>query len=279
MLAPPSGVSGETRLAGVIGWPVRHSLSPAIHNAAYAETGLDWIYLAMPVEPGGATAALAGMRTLGIEGFSVTMPHKADVAGAVDELTPSAEALGAVNCVHNSGGRLVGHNTDGQGWLDGLATDTGVNPAGMRCVVVGAGGAARAVIDALGRAGAVDVAVLNRTPSRADEAVELAPGVGRRGSEDDLKSAQLVVNATSVGMDDGATPFDVSRLPDDAIVSDLIYHPAVTPLMAAARSRGLVATGGLSMLVHQAAYQFEIWTEQKPPLEAMSAAVTERLGQ
>jgi len=157
---PPVG--GETRLAAVIGDPVRHSLSPCLMNAAFAETGLDWTCVAMEVSEGRASGALEGMRALGIGGLSVTMPHKAAVASGVDDLASGAGALGVVNCVVPDGDRLVGHNTDGAGFLDGLRHDAGLDVAGRRAVVLGAGGAARAVVHALGLAGAVEVAVANR---------------------------------------------------------------------------------------------------------------------
>ena len=131
-MAEPEGPSGETRLAAVIGWPVRHSRSPAIHNAAFAATGLDWTYLALPVRPGAAAAAVAGMGALGIEGLSVTMPHKAPVAAGLDHLTDDATALGAVNCVFRDGDRLVGDNTDGGGFVDSLRLDEGIEIAGRR---------------------------------------------------------------------------------------------------------------------------------------------------
>ena len=138
-------ISGRTRVAAVIGDPVRHSLSPAIHNAAFRALDLDWVYLALHVRAGDAAAAVTGMRALGIDGMNVTMPHKSDVAAAVDRLSPTAEALGAVNTVHRVGNDLVGESTDGDGFVNALRLDEGVDPAGRRFLVVGAGGAARAV--------------------------------------------------------------------------------------------------------------------------------------
>ncbi|MBA2496552.1 MAG: shikimate dehydrogenase, partial [Acidimicrobiia bacterium] len=153
------GVSGATRVAGVIGAPVRHSLSPALHNAAFAATGLDWVYVAFEVAGGDVGRALDGVRAFGLGGLSVTMPHKADAAALVDECSEDAVLLGAVNCVVPlDGGRLRGENTDGGGFVDSLA-EVGVDPRGMCCAVLGAGGAARAVIVALARAGAAEVRV------------------------------------------------------------------------------------------------------------------------
>src|SRR5690606_16596671 len=167
-------VTGRTRVAAVIGSPVRHSLSPTIHNAAFAATGLDWVYVAFEVPEGRGGDAVAAVRTLGLAGLSVTMPHKAAVHDAVDERTPVAAALGAVNCVYWRGDRLVGDNTDGAGFLDALRADEGVEVGGRRCVVVGAGGAGRAVAHALGGAGAAEVVVVNRSPGPAARAAELA---------------------------------------------------------------------------------------------------------
>jgi shikimate dehydrogenase len=268
-------LSGHTRLAAVIGHPVRHSLSPALHNAAFAATGLDWAYLAFDVAEGHAPDALAAMRTFGLGGLSVTMPHKAAVAAAVDECSPAAAALGAVNCVVPRGGRLVGENTDGGGFLDALLDVGSFSPEGRRCVVLGAGGAARAVVLALADAGAADVAVVNRTVARAEVAAALAGRRGRTGTADEVADADLVVNATSLGMagaGDGALPCDPARLGPGQVVVDLVYEPLDTPLLVAARARGAEARDGLGMLLHQAARAFTAWTGVPAPVGAMDAA-------
>jgi shikimate dehydrogenase len=270
----PPWPGGATRVAGVIGDPVRHSLSPVLHNAAFRALGLDWAFLAFPVASGQAAPALLGMRALSIDGLSVTMPHKTDVAALVDRLSPRAERLGAVNTVAWEGTALVGHNTDGPGFLDSLRLDHGFDPAGRRCVVVGAGGAGRAVVLALADAGASAVVVVNRSPHRATAAARLAPGVARVGPVEEVSGADLVVNATSVGM--GRTGEDLPIEPDllqaGQVVVDIVYHPAVTALLREARARGATTVGGLGMLVHQAAHAFRLWTGEDPPLEAMSAA-------
>lgn len=272
---PP--VSGSTRIAGVIGQPVRHSLSPAIHNAAYESCGIDWVYVAMEVAPGAVPEALAGMRALGIAGLSVTMPHKEAVFESVDELTPAARAMRAVNCVHLDGARLVGHNTDGDGFVDSLRADAGVDPDGMRVAVLGAGGAARSVIEALARNGASEVAVVNRTAVRAADAAVLAGAVGVVGTSASVASADLVVNATSVGMGSEDLPVDRSLLHAGQIVADLVYHPMDTSLLRAARAAGARPLDGLGMLVHQAARQFTLWTGLAAPVAAMRAAAEAEL--
>jgi shikimate dehydrogenase len=278
-------LTGSTRLAALIGSPVRHSLSPTILNAGFGAVGADWVFLVFDVPAGHGTQAIAAVRDLGIGGLSVTMPHKSAAHDAVDERTPVASALGAVNCVAWRGDRLVGDNTDGAGFVDALMMDEGVDPAGLRCAVVGAGGAGRAVALALGQAGAADVAIVNRSAEPAARAAVLAGERGRLGAPTDVAGADLVVNATPLGMGvvtatDGTPeplPFDPAALHAGQVVVDLIYHPATTPLLAAARDRGAVAVNGLGMLIHQAAHAFRRWTGEDPPLEAMSAAAVAEL--
>ena len=263
----------------MIGSPVRHSLSPVLHNAAFAALGLDWAYVALEVAEGDAEVAVAGARALDLAGLSVTMPHKGAVARAVDRLSPTAERLGAVNTVVRAGGSLLGESTDGAGFLDALRDDHGVDPAGLRCLVLGTGGAGRAVVLALAEAGAAQVVVVGRSPERAAAAAGLAGARGRPGSEDEAGDAGLVVNATPVGMagHPSGPPIDPALLGPGQVVVDLVYHPTVTPLVAGARERGAVATGGLGMLVHQAGHALQLWTGQHPPLEVMSAAALRAL--
>jgi shikimate dehydrogenase len=259
-------------VAGVIGDPVRHSLSPVLHNAAFRALDLDWTYLAFEVADGDVAAALGGARALGIDGLSVTMPHKEAVALCVDQLSSRAQRLGAVNTVVNRAGLLVGESTDGDGFIDALLDD-GFDPAGRRCAVLGAGGAARAIVLALAERGADEIVIVNRTPARAAAALALAGACGRVGEAAELASADLIVNATPLGMrhDDGL-PLDPTLLHANQLVADLVYAPAITPLMHEARARGAAAVNGLGMLIHQAAAAFELWTGLEPPLEVMSAA-------
>jgi len=224
-------ITGTTRLAAVIGSPIRHSLSPALFNAAFAEAGIDWAYVALEVEPGDAARALDGMRALGLGGLSVTMPHKDAVAALVDQCTPEAAALRAVNCVVPTADGLLGENTDGPGFLDALKADVRFDPAGRRTVVVGAGGAARAIVLALARSGAAEVVVVNRTADKAEAAAALAEPQGRVGDTSSIADADLIVNATSVGMGDGALPFEPDLLRTEQVLADIVYHPSPTPLM------------------------------------------------
>ncbi len=268
-----------TRVVGVIGDPVTHSLSPAIHNAAFAACGLDWVYVALPVPRGRGGAAVAAARDLGLAGLNVTMPHKADVAAACDELTPDAAALASVNTVViGPGGRALGASTDGEGFLAALAGD-GIEVAGRPVLVLGAGGAARAVVLALGRAGAA-VTVAARRPEAAETAAGLAPGAKAMvvGDVAGLGGAyEVVVNATPVGMAGEAPPLDTSRLGPGQAVVDLVYHPAETPLLAAARAQGARTQNGLPMLVHQAALAFALWTGVDAPLAVMREAAESAL--
>ncbi len=270
-------ITAATRVAGVIGSPVRHSLSPVIHNAAFAAGGLDWVFVAFEVVPGAAEAALAGMRAFGVAGLSVTMPHKDDVAAAVDVLDPAAAALHSVNTVVlQPDGRLAGYSTDGAGFVASLG-DAGVDPAGMSVAVLGAGGAARSVIDALARAGAAKIAVINRSRDRAEVAAALAAERGCVGSAADIGAAALVINATSIGMGSLDVPCDLGLLHAGQVVADLVYHPLETALLAGARAAGAHTVDGLGMLVHQAALQQELWTGGRPDAVTMRAAAEQEL--
>ena len=273
-----AGLDAQTRLAAVIGDPVRHSRSPVLHNAAFEATGLNWAYVAFPVAAGSAAAALAAMRVLGIEGLSVTMPHKADVAAAVDRCSPAATRLGAVNCVRREGDVLIGENTDGIGFVRSLRGELGFDPAGTSVAVLGAGGAARAVIVALVEAGVRSLAVVARNAVTGARAVELAGPVGALADANSLREVDLIVNATPVGMFDNdedptAVPFDPAIIRPGQIVADLIYHPPETALLAAARERGATVINGVGMLLHQAAEAFELWTGTQAPIEVMREAL------
>jgi shikimate dehydrogenase len=270
-------------LVGVIGSPIAHSLSPLLHRAAFDALGLPWRSLAFDVPAGEAGDALDGVRAAGLAGISVTMPHKADVAALVDECSPVAQRLGAVNCVVNRDGVLYGTNTDGAGFVASLGRGAGVSVEGLRCLVIGAGGAARAVVLALAEAGATTVGVMNRTASRAEEAALLAGGSGQVvqvGDDEAVAQAELVVNATPLGMADGGADDDgtwlvaPSLLHAGQVVADLVYVPRPTRWLAAAAESGATTLDGLGMLVHQAAAQIELWTGQSAPVDAMWRAVT-----
>jgi shikimate dehydrogenase len=294
----PAGLSAATSVVGVIGDPVAHSLSPLLHNTAFAAMGIDWVSVGFPVRPGRVGEAITGASALGVRGLSVTMPHKDDVAALVHHRTALADLLGAVNCLIRGDDGWLGDNTDGPGLVASLRRGGRFDPRDRRCLVVGAGGAARAVIAALADAGAAEVVVVNRTAERAEAAATLAGPVGRVGIAADAAGCDLVVNATPVGMGaaersssvaaggpaSGASapdpapewPVDPSLLQPGQTVVDLVYHPSLTPWLAAARARGATVANGIGMLVHQAALQLTAWTGQEAPVEAMWAAVGDR---
>lgn len=273
---------GSPLRAAVIGWPVKHSLSPVIHTAAAAAAGVDLTFTAIEVEPGQALRALDQMRTDGLRGYSVTMPHKEAVIPGLDELSPAADALGAVNHITNNDGRLIGNNTDGDGFVLGLESLADVSVAGRSVGVLGTGGAARAIIDACHRHGAGEVVVVGRSAERAAVAAALANDRGRAADRTALDMCDIVVNATPLGMagteGEGAVAIDVDGLADSVVVADIVYIPRETPLLAAARERGLLTVEGVAMLVGQAAEQFTAWTGAEAPLDAMFQAVLEEGG-
>jgi shikimate dehydrogenase len=271
-----SAISAATRVVGVIGSPVRHSLSPALHNAAFAAAGRDWRMLAFEVAPGEGAVAVSAMRTLGIAGLAVTMPHKADVATAVDELDAAAAALRSVNTVVlRQDGTTLGASTDGDGFVDSL-TAAGYDVAGRRVVVLGAGGAARSIVVALGAARATDIAIVNRTIATAEEAAALAPQA-RVGPINEVAAADLLVNTTPVGMGSDELPLDEGLLHAGLTVADIVYHPLETALLRAAGRAGCDVVDGLGMLAHQAARQHYLWTGQRPDPAVLRAAAESEL--
>ncbi|MEX1217001.1 MAG: shikimate dehydrogenase [Acidimicrobiales bacterium] len=277
--------TGSTRVAAVIGSPIRHSLSPTLMNAAFDAVGLDWTFIALEVAEMQVPDAFAGVRTLGISGLSVTMPHKEAAAACADVLTPEAQQLGAVNCIVNTKGMLTGHNTDGEGFVRSLDHGFHFNPLNKRCVVFGAGGSARSIVLALANSGAAEIVVVNRTLGRAERAAALAGDRGEvvalEGSHSDLLDADLIVNATSVGMGEpglNEVPFDASVLHEGQVLVDIVYQPLETPLLRAARTSGASAANGVAMLAHQAAVQFELWTGVDAPIDVMLASVATQLG-
>ncbi|MCG3210805.1 MAG: Shikimate dehydrogenase (NADP(+)) [Anaerolineae bacterium] len=280
-----STITGKTTLVGLIGWPVEHSLSPAMHNAAFAQLGLDWAYVPLPVQPSNVRHALQGLAALNFVGVNVTVPHKQAVIRYMDELSDAARIIGAVNTIHLKDGRMLGYNTDAVGFLNSLL-EAGCDPKGRRVSVLGAGGAARAVVFALCRAEADAVTVFNRTAERAaflvddlaeafpDSRLAFAPLTSEALRQMD-HHVDLVVNTTSVGMsphpENCPWPEDVP-IPNDATFCDLVYNPLETIFLARARLAGAATIDGLGMLVHQGAYAFQQWTGQQPNVEVMRRA-------
>jgi shikimate dehydrogenase len=268
-------IGGSTRVVAVLGWPVAHSLSPVIHNAAFDALGLDWTYVALPVGPDHVPEAVAGLAALGFAGANVTMPHKEAVADTVDRVSEDAERLRAVNTIEFVGGGSVGHNTDAPGFARFLERDAAFDPAGRTALLYGAGGAARACALALARAGLIRLVVALRVPARAKDleaALEGFPTAVDVVAFEDAGdvATDLLVNATPLGVHDEELP--LPRLGRATVAVYLLYRPTITPMQQAVRDAGGAAFGGLGLLLHQAALSFEIWTAQEPPLEVMSAA-------
>ena len=274
VLVLPENIPGpDTRIAAVIGDPVSHSLSPRLHNAAFAALELDWMYVACHVPEGYGADAVEDMRTLGFKGLSVTMPHKAAVASAVDGLSATAAKLGVVNCVRVEDEQLIGENTDGIGLLNSIRAQMAIEVEDLRVVIVGAGGAARSVALTMVENGST-VGIYNRTNSSAVQVVEIVGGTSSVVQQNAIRDAELIINATPLGMAaNDPMPFDVDLLRDGQSVVDLIYKPAKTTLLKEAEARGLQTLNGLGMLLYQAGEQFRLWTGQQPPIRAMAESV------
>ena len=273
-------ITGEARLAGVFGWPIAHSLSPRLHGHWLARYGIDGAYVPLATPPERFEQALLALPALGFRGANVTIPHKERALQLCDVVDPAASRIGAVNTVVVRDGQLHGSNTDGFGFLENLR---GGAPSwrleNSPAVILGAGGAARAIVVALLDAGVPELRLVNRTRARADALrEELGGAVVCRDWEDRelaLGDAGLLVNTTSLGMP-GQDPLALSldKLPEDALVTDIVYKPLVTPLLDAAQQRGLATVDGLGMLLHQARPGFEAWFGHQPEVDdALRAAV------
>ena len=277
-------LTGETRLLGVIGHPITHSLSPRMHNASFAVTGLDYVYVPLDVRSEALPTAVAGLATLGFRGFNVTMPHKVAILPLLDDVDAAAGISGAVNTVVVEGDRLLGINTDGPGFLE-ACEESGIVVGGASVLVVGAGGAAAAIAAAALRAGADHLSLLNRSGWRAE-------GLGRRlgqayptvnisvyGPDEVEKAAEgadVIVNATYLGMkDDDPPPVPPGCLAEGMAVCDAVYRSGVeTRLMRLARERGLPAVAGERMLLYQGVQAQRLWTGKEPDVEAMSCVLS-----
>ena len=274
-------VSGKTRICGIIGDPVEHSMSPLMHNAASKELGIDYLYLPFRVKQGDLQKAIEGMRALNITGLNVTIPHKVAVTHFLDKLDPLAEKIGAVNTIVNDSGILTGYNTDAGGFLQALS-ERGIKPEGKNMVILGAGGASRAISFILADRGA-KLVILNRL-LEFEWAEELADRIShifnknvkalelnRENLARVLGEADILVNATSAGMapDIDETPVDADLLSSGLIVFDIVYNPMKTRLLREAEASGATTIGGLDMLVWQGALAFEKWTGKKAPVEVM----------
>ncbi len=274
-----------TAILGIIGYPIGHSISPAFQQAALDACGLDATFSAWEVPPDQIPQFIRGLRRPEVLGINVTVPHKEAVIPHLDQVDDWATEAGAVNTIVHRQGKLTGHNTDGYGFLRALQAVRGFSPQGRRALVLGAGGSARAVVLALARDGVGRLAIANRTTERAQALAELAQ---RRGIDSvaipltsreltaEAAKADLIVNCTSLGMyhgpGEGQTPLTRQQIPAAALVYDLVYNPAETPLLREAAQAGARTLGGLYMLVYQGAAAFEMWTGQRAPVDVMLRA-------
>jgi len=283
-------VNYKDELVGVFGYPVAENPTCVMQEAAFAALGLRWRYLTIEVKPEALPDAVRGLRAMGMQGINLTIPHKVAVMSLLDEISPDAALIGAVNTVRRAGDRLIGENTDGKGFLRGIREAAGLDPRGKRVVVLGAGGAARAITVELALAGAARLVIVNRSLERgqtlvadlkartsADATFEPWLGTYRVGREIDI-----LVNATSIGLypDVDALPdVDLKSVRSDLLVCDVVPNPPETRLIKAARARGLNTLTGLPMLVHQGAIGFEMWTGQPAPEAVMTAALEKAFSQ
>jgi shikimate dehydrogenase len=267
-------ITAKTKITGLFGWPVEHSLSPWMHNAGFTRLGLDYRYAAFPVRPELLKDAVNGIRGMGLAGVNVTVPHKERVMEFLDEIDPEARFIGAVNTVVNREGRLTGCNTDGRGFMRSLE-EAGVSAAGRKILIIGAGGASRAVGYYLAKeASALSIFDIDRPKLKklvmdlksVNAGVKAARDLGGAGGFD------IVINATPLGLKAGdPLPVDTSGFGGETVACDLIYKD--TPFLAGARKKGCLTVNGLGMLFWQGVLAFELWTGQKAPVEEMRGAL------
>ncbi|MEE3233967.1 MAG: shikimate dehydrogenase [Candidatus Latescibacterota bacterium] len=278
-------IYGSTRVVGVIGNPVEHTASPAMHNAAIKEMGLDYVYVAFNVGHAELSEAIEGIRALNIAGTNVTVPHKKAVMAYLDDVSPEAKAIGAVNTIVNKDGKLIGHNTDAFGFTKSICLEGGLEKWPSIVVLLGAGGAARAILYALLQRSEIErIHIINRTMARSELLANEMDQKGRVSTgpllDGEWDEVGLLINSTSVGLypDVTSSPLqDVSVLRPDMLVVDIIYKPLRTQLMLQAEECGATAINGLGMLIWQGVQSFELWTGVTPRSEIMISAALENM--
>ena len=279
-------ISGRTSIYGIFGHPVEHTFSPGMHNAAFAKVNRDACYIPFAVSPRDLNRAVRAIVPLGIRGLNITIPHKETIIPFLDDLTDDARMIGAVNTIEVSRGKLIGHNTDGRGFLRSLREETGFRPKGKTMLIVGSGGAARAVGFNLALSGARAILLCDLDSVKAarlgrDIQNKTATRVQVVKPEDLEKSAQVadcIINATPLGLKPG-DPLPLPRhvIRKDQLICDLVYNPLRTPLLKAARAAGADTLSGIGMLLYQGVIAFEIWTGGKAPVQVMKAALTRQI--
>lgn len=278
------------KIVGIIGYPLGHTISPAMHNAAFQHLGMNYEYVPFEVNPGDLEEAVGGFRALHVAGFNVTIPHKETILPLLDEVTKLAKIIGAVNAVENQEGTLVGYNTDGPGFIESLTEDAGLKPKGKKAVVLGAGGAGRAVATLLAENSVKSLTIVDIEENKSRELAEYlgsyfstechAVSINSTALQTTLDKADLLVNATPIGMH---PKIDASPLPDniklnrDLLVYDLVYNPSETKLLKLAKAAGVRTCSGLGMLVRQGALAFTLFTGEEAPVDIMWQAATQAL--
>lgn len=279
-------VTGFTKVLGIFGYPVVHTLSPLMQNAAIEASGIPYIYIPFEVSPENLEPAINGIRSLGIVGVNITVPHKEKVIPFLDEITEEASLIGSINTIENKSGRLVGHNTDSRGYIRSLQEDAGFDPKGKKALIIGAGGAARGIIAGLSINGITEIFIANRTFGKGEA---LAAEFGSKFKEikfsahplsalkypDILSSLDLLVNTTSTGLEGKTIEVELSFTPPHALISDIAYKPPLTPFLKQAREARRRTLDGLGMLSYQGVISFEIWTSNKASVDVMKKALIE----
>ncbi|HEY5531609.1 MAG TPA: shikimate dehydrogenase [Candidatus Anoxymicrobiaceae bacterium] len=276
-------IDGNTRMVGILGAPLEHTLSPTIHNAAFDYLGLNWCYIPLPVHEGNLARAADGIKALNFTGINVTMPFKTEVMPMLDEVAMFAESVGAVNTILIDKGRMIGYNTDGRGFYTALVRDMGYDVKGRKVLVLGAGGASRSVTVSLALAGCESIVIVNRSPGRSQQLAQIilrsAPevNVSWLSPEDNydiiVAESDVIINATPLTSFNGTLRVPVSLLNKNQLVCDLNYSLYQPPLLQEAEARGAQVMDGKGMLLYQAAAAFEIWTGLEAPVEVMRVAL------
>lgn len=278
-------ITGETKILGIFGYPVKHSLSPLMQNAAIEALGLNYIYIPFEVPPEMLKEAVNGIRALQITGVNITVPHKEAVIPFLDEVTEEAAIIGSANTIENCNGRLIGHNTDSMGYIRSLREDAEFEPKGKNILIIGAGGAARGIIAGLSMEGASEIKIANRTVEKGERLAQefqdkfertrfTASSLSALQDPRILSSVDLIVNTTSMGLEGKMPEIVYSLTPAHTLISDIVYKPLITPFLKMAQDAGRRTLGGLGMLIYQGAISFEIWTSQKAPVEVMKKALS-----
>lgn len=278
-------VDVNTKLVGLLGNPLGHSFSPAMHNKAFDRLGLNYFYLPIEVAADDLADVVRGISKMNFAGYNVTIPHKIQIMALLDHVDDLAKNIGAVNVVRLENGRSTGYNTDGEGFVRSLETEARISMAGKQCFIIGCGGAARAIAMTLAFKGAEKISICNRTEQKARDLVaEINANVRPCGEtvrmeaseiRAGLEQAEVLINTTSIGMhpDEERLPIAEELIPEGMIVSDIVYNPVKTKLLQVAAKKGCKTVSGLGMLVYQGAEAFKLWTGAQPPVEEMFAVV------